>query len=119
MPLRLKPHTLTLIEASEDVGGDLVVEGVSYTLTAQTVRGQVTPLAASVAYEKYGVAVKAPHEFLFEIPDTDKVVFQSRFAMGARVFQVSSVVRVWDAEPRTSCASCMLDELTAKGPAPE
>jgi hypothetical protein len=116
MPLPLKPHTLTLIEASETIGGDSVVQSTDFTETAVTVKGQLTPMRVSAAFEKYGVEVKAPHEFLFEIADVAKVKLGNRLRKGGRIFVVETVPAIWDAEPRTKHAYCLMNDLTASGP---
>lgn len=116
MPLFRKPHTLTLIEASETIDGDSVVESTDHDLTAITVRGQVTPLSSARSFELAGVNINAPHLFMFELSDIDKVVLGNRFRLDGRVFEVSTPPERWDAEPRTAHATCQLTDLTAQGP---
>lgn len=111
MALFRKPHTLTLSEASEVIGGDSIVETTDHEVTAVTVLGQLTPESSASAFERYGVETSRPHLFMFEIADVGKVAVGNRFVLGEREFVVRTPVQIWNAETRTAHATAILEEL--------
>lgn len=110
MPLRLKPHSLTLIEASETVIGN-VVETTDHLATPIVVRGQVTPEKKSAVFERFGVEVDEPHQFMFDTSDLEFVKVGNRFQLGARLFVVELKPQIWNAESVTEHAVAILKEL--------
>lgn len=108
MPLRHRPHTLTVLSAAEHVQAGSVI-GTDRESSA-SVLGQLTPADARSVVERWGMEVIRPHMFLFNLSDADRIGLGDWLEYGARRFVVKAL-KVWDAETRTGHVEALLEEM--------
>lgn len=111
MALKKKPHALIFYPVSEPVDINSVVlptqEGDSVSIT-----GQLTPISAQAAFERFGVDLARPHLWLCDVDDANiaAVTVGSRAVYGSREFRQRTPIQRWDAIPVMSYAECLLEE---------
>lgn len=109
MPLAYQPHSWTVQIASEVIQSDDVL-GTDRTAGA-TIRGQITPMAANVAYEKWGLELNRPHLALMGTEYEGVFKTGDWFEMNGRLFSVKAI-KVWNALPGVNCLEAALEEIT-------
>lgn len=110
--LFLKPHTATRFKATENISpSTLEVRGVYYHEPA-TMMGQLTPMAANVAFSAEGVEIQRAHQWLWDSADDFEV--NDLVKIGARVFIVAKPQMIRDAEPITAHREVVLEEIDAE-----
>jgi hypothetical protein len=102
---------VTRYKAEDYVSESLTVGGVVYGDPA-SVRGQMLPMGASAAYDRTGLNLSRPHEWLWDSGDSftpgDLVSFDGRW------FRVASPSEVFAAELITRHVRCVMDEIEAE-----
>lgn len=75
LALLIKPHSVTVLPVVEpsDLTGSYV-EPPTFTTPGGTVLGQVQPLSSGAAFEKYGIMLHQPSEFMCDIEDASKFI---------------------------------------------
>lgn len=111
MSLRLRPHTFTVTAASPNVTHGNVATGTEHATAGQDVRGQITPIESTVAYESFGVELQRPHLVMVNLEDADKFRVNYWITYGTREFRVASLPQRWDAETSTSYAMFVAEEI--------
>ncbi len=100
---------MTRWKVAENVSpSTLVVRGNYYT-SAQTIRGQLTPMSAQAAMERTGVELDRPHLFMWD--SADDIEPMDLLQSGGRYFVASKPMEVWDAEPITAHRTIALEEV--------
>lgn len=108
MPLLRRPHTASVLDAENLVHGAGAVVGATRT-AAQTVRGQLTPISASTAFEQWGIELQRPHLWLCNESDDGKFKEGDYLEINARRYTVRGIKR-WTALNPLNCLECLLEE---------
>ena len=116
----LKPHT---VEVRKSVNNDesspttIVIEGIRYG-EIFNINGQLTPISASAAFEKFQVNVSRPHLFMWD--DEGFASMQEaagQFPIGSLLeyanqkYRVVSAVQVFDINNEARNNTCVVEQL--------
>lgn len=112
MALKKKPHTLTFYAVSENTNSDDVVQPPTFAEAGVEIRGQLTPMDATAAFNKYGVELERPHMWLCDDddPGIGSTTVGSKATSGSREFYVKTPAEIWNAIPAMSFADILLEE---------
>lgn len=108
----LKPHTVTVYQASVTAGDDGIARTPSYS-NGQEVRCQITPLTQDKAMQMGFMELAQPHMLLADVTEESKFSTGRLVVYGARQFIVKGPPAIWNAESGTSCIQVVLEELEA------
>lgn len=90
MALRLKPQTVYVQVASENVDGSTKVVKVPDFGDSVAVRCQVTPNAKGAIFTRYGLDLNEPHTLFCDVGDAAYFALGSRVSYDGRVFAVAA-----------------------------
>ena len=112
MALALKPQTVEVEVASENVNATTKVVRTPTFATAVEVRCQVTPAAKGLIYTKYGLDVANPHTLFCDVADGAYFTVGTRVVYDGRTFAVSApLARMFVGLPADH-VKVILEELT-------
>lgn len=112
MALKKKPHTLTFYAVSENTNSDDVVQPPTFAEAGVEIQGQLTPLTAQAAFDRYGVNLDRPHQWFNDDddPGIGSTGVGSKATSGSREFYVKTPAEIWNAIPAMSFADILLEE---------
>jgi hypothetical protein len=113
MALRLRPHTVSVFAATENVLPSKVVAVPGYG-SAVSVACQVTPAAKGVTYTRTGLDLNNPHTLMCELSDAPYLGVGTRVLFGSRWFSVAAPVELMQVGGPADHARSLLEELTAQ-----
>jgi hypothetical protein len=88
MALLFAEDTLTFYPVTEDTDADGVVQ-IPEEGSGEEVTGQLYSMTSQAAFDKYGVELKRPSEFLYNETDEAKVSYPYKATYGSRIFEVA------------------------------
>lgn len=113
MALKLRPQTVYVQVASENVNPTTKVVKVPDFGDAVAVRCQVTPDAKGTIYTRYGLDLTNPHTLLCDIGDGDFFPLGSRVSYDGRTFAVAAPIeRMYLGGAAADHSKVLLEELT-------
>lgn len=112
MALKLKPQTVYVQVASENVNPTTKVVRVPDFGDAVAVRCQVTPNAKGAIFTRYGLDLNNPHTLLCDVADGELLPLGSRVSYDSRTFAVAAPIeRMFLGGAAADHAKVLLEEL--------
>lgn len=110
MALFIRPHTVTVFAPDFPIDslGVVLVEG---PVGGQEVRGQVTPLSSAMAFERWGLQLARPYEFLCDPGDANRFVPNGWVWFGGRTFKIRATPMVFEGIAAADHAAVPLEEI--------
>lgn len=110
--LLIKPHTVTILPATEQSNLDGTgVQPPSFPTTGNNVDCMITPLSSTATFEKWGVICRRPHELMCELEDNTQFHVGDRVVWNDEIYTVDAEPRLW--QVGDSCDSAVI--LISKG----
>jgi hypothetical protein len=111
MALKLKPQTVYVQPAAENVEPTTKVVRVPGFGDAVAVRCQVTPNAKGAIYTRYGLDLTNPHTLFCDVSDATLFPLGSRVSYGGRTFAVAAPAELMLVGMPADHAKLLLEEL--------